>query len=267
VSETKTLYVTTFNRQLFDATGRNMLVSFQKYVGGDILVAYEDDIRDEILSVYTPSLLRNLNINRDLHFWLMRNEDVIPIKFGGKYPACKCPDPTNMWKGHKKTCLNGGFNSRASCWFRKVVALWNAPRFYDNVVFIDSDCEFIHKVTDGFITGLFDGKDCFYHLGKHRIKHALPIETGIIGFRGERGRKLIELVFNEFITGKFRQRELWSDSHIFTYIINEHPEIKCVDLVSEHTQFDQKSHVVCYGPFANYIRHDKGSHGRKHKIV
>ena len=53
------LYVTSFNKQLFDVTGRAMIKSFLGAgIEGDLLVTYEDDIESELPSSEKISLLK-----------------------------------------------------------------------------------------------------------------------------------------------------------------------------------------------------------------
>ena len=91
VIQQKTLYVTTFNRALFHATGLDMINSFLKSgTCGDFLIAYEDDIQDEIPS-NDRIILFSLDKDDFLINWLDDNKDVIPAKFGGEFEGwCDC---------------------------------------------------------------------------------------------------------------------------------------------------------------------------------
>ena len=172
----KTLYVTSFNKKLFDATGKAMIQSFlSSKIEGDLLVTYEDDIAQEIPKADTISLLK-LEDYEFLNHWLRENKDIIPIEYGGEMEGCGCKDiPSNKhyYKDHIKRCPNLGFNRRASLWFRKIAAMHKAlsvskDKGYERVVFIDSDVLFKKSITDEFLDKIFNSAGFFFHLGIHR---------------------------------------------------------------------------------------------------
>ena len=80
----KTLYVTSFNKKLFDVTGKAMIESFlSSKIEGDLLVTHEDDIAQEIPKADNISLLK-LEDYEFLNHWLRENKDIIPIEYGGE---------------------------------------------------------------------------------------------------------------------------------------------------------------------------------------
>jgi hypothetical protein len=270
----KTLYVTSFNKKLFDATGKAMIQSFlSSKIEGDLLVTHEDDIAKEIPKADTISLLK-LEDYEFLNHWLRENKDIIPTEYGGEMEGCGCKDiPPNKhyYKDHIKRCPNLGFNRRASLWFRKIAAMHKAlsvskDKGYERIVFIDSDVVFKKTITDEFLDKIFKSAGFFFHLGIHRKRIGTGIESGFIGFsKNNQGFDFLQIVINSFITGDYRKYDRWDDGYVFRKIWEEHPEIPSKDVVGPH-QLKPFSHVVRYGMFAPYLEHDKGSHTRRYKI-
>ena len=268
------LYVTSFNKKLFDVTGRAMIRSFLgAEIEGDLLVTYEDDIKDEIPDSEKISLLK-LETYDFLNDWLETNRDVIPVEHGGDYKGCECdklPASEQYNRGHVRRCPNMGFNRRACLWFRKIAAMNHALKLseeknYSKIVFIDSDVVFKNKITEEFMNKVFANNGFFFHLGTHRKRIGTGIASGFIGFSKEnRGFEFLQIVIDSFISGDYRKYDRWDDGYVFRKIWEEHPEIPSRDVVGPHS-LKPFSHVVRYGMFAKYLEHDKGSHTRKYGI-
>ena len=268
------LYVTSFNKKLFDVTGKAMIKSFlDTGIEGDLLVTYEDDIENEIPSLEKISLL-NLETYDFLNDWLEANRDIIPVEHGGDYKGCDCdklPASEQYNRGHLQRCPNMGFNRRASLWFRKIAAMNYALKLseekgYSKIVFIDSDVAFKNKITEEFMNKVFGNNGFFFHLGKHRKRIGTGIESGFIGFSKEiRGYDFLNIVIDKFRTDEFKKYDRWDDGYVFRKVWEEHPEIPSRDVVGPHS-LKPFSHVVRYGIFAKYLTHDKGIHTHKYKI-
>ena len=279
----KTLYVTSFNKKLFEVTGKSMVESFlNTKMEGHLLITYEDDISKEIPKADNITLL-NLEDYKFLNDWLETNKDIIPKEYGGEMEGCGCKDiPPNKhyYKDHIKRCPNLGFNRRASLWFRKIAAMNHALEMatsedYENhpdeenpqrIVFIDSDVIFKNGISDDFLDKAFKNVGFFFHLGTHRKRIGTGIESGFIGFsRDNQGFDFLKIVIDSFTGGDYRKYDRWDDGYVFRKIWEEHPEIPSKDVVGPHP-LKPFSHVVRYGMFAKYLEHDKGSHTRKYGI-
>jgi hypothetical protein len=254
-----TLYVTSFNAKIYKHSGKNLLQSFkERKIDADLLIGYEDNLGE----LLTPYLTYNIDNDQVLKDWIEKNKEIIPIRYGGTHPVCGkpgCVDPKDMWKGHKPKCLNGGYNSRASKWFRKLITLKEVINsHYRYVVWIDCDCKFIRQLDFATIDKVCSGFACSYHWGVYRPKRNLPIETGLVVFdMAAGGGKVILDWFELYTTGKFREQELWSDSHLLEVALrNNH---KSQDLMKLPGSEPHRSRVVEYGPFKKYITHDKGT--------
>jgi len=271
------LYTTTFNKKLFDATGQQMISSFfNSEIEGDLLIAYEDDIENE-LPLNDKTILFSLDRDEFLQNWLEKNKDFIPVEHGGTYPGnCNCEELIELSSeshryGHLDKCLNMGFNRRSSLWFRKIAAMNHALKLseekgYSKVVFIDSDVVFKNKITEEFMNKVFGNNGFFFHLGTHRKRIGTGIESGFIGFsKDNRGFEFLQIVIDSFTSGDYRKYDRWDDGYVFRKVWEEHPEIPSRDVVGPHAM-KPFSHVVRYGIFAKYLTHDKGIHTHKYQI-
>ena len=248
----KTLYVTSFNKRLYEATGQKMIESFvYNKTEGDLLITYEDDL-DQIIPKHRKFIFYNLEQDQWLAEWLKENEDIIPVSLGGKFEE--------SYSGKQQK-----FNTRASQWFRKIVALKKALSYkseYEAIIFIDSDTIFTKQLPAKNIDDIFDGSSMFYHLGQYRRESKTGIESGIIGFNLQKeGELLLDIVIEKFRNGTFREYTRWDDGYIFRMVVEENPNILTRDVVDCN-----ESNVVEYGPFADYIFHNKGIHWQQHGL-
>ena len=239
------LYVTSFNKNLYQVTGRSMIESFVKWkTEGDLLITFEDGI-DSDIPKHRKFLFHDLNKDEFLKNWLKENEDIIPIAYGGKFVG---------------TFANK-FNRRAACWFRKIVAVKASLDLgYDKVIFVDSDSVFKKKITEEYVDEVLEGNSMFYHLGDLRIKRNMGIESGFIGWDLKNGgREYLDIIIESFKSGDFRKYIRWDDGYVFRMIVEENPQIKTKDVTEGLNLLE----VIPNGPFRNFIRHDKGIHGRE----
>ena len=247
----KTLYVTSFNKRLYEATGQNMIESFVYCkTEGDLLITHEDDL-DQIIPKHRKFIFYNLDKDQWLAKWLKENEDIIPVSLGGKFEG--------EYEGRAK------FNTRASQWFRKIVAINRALHYkdkYDAIIYIDSDVVFTKHLPAENIEKIFDNHSVFYHLGEYRRKSKTGIESGVIGFNlKKQGELFLNIVINKFRSGEFRDYLRWDDGYMFRMVVNENPSIPTIDIADCN-----ESNVVEYGPFADYIFHNKGIHWKQHGL-
>jgi hypothetical protein len=270
------LYVTSFNKKLYEATGHRMVESFTRAkIEGDLLITYEDDIKD-LIPHADNFLYLKLEDYGFLQEWLEANKEIIPVEYGGLLEGCGCskiPAKDHYYKDHIRRCPNLGFNRRASLWFRKVAALKHAYDLcnkegsgYSKVVFIDSDVVFKSRISASYINMVFAKSGMFFHLGEHRKRIGTGIESGFIGFsKDNRGFEFLEILFDSFVSGDYLKYDRWDDGYVIRMIWEENPDIPAVDVVGPHP-LKPFSHVVRYGAFAKYLEHEKGSHTRKYGV-
>ena len=252
------LYVTSFNENLFNATGKKMLESFV-YVKteGHMLATYEGNVD---LPKHRKIIPCSLDNNSFLNDWLKDNADVIPTELGGEFTG-------KMDK----------YNFRASQWFRKIVALKEALKYkddYEAVVFVDSDVRFKRTLTEEFMLSMFGDTAMFYHLGPFREEADAGIESGFIGFHMKNGGvDFLETVFSKFKDKSYREYRRWDDSYVFHNTVKERSDLKYTDVVPVFSREEMMKpgaggcgHVIHRGPFAPYLKHLKGVHWQKHGV-
>lgn len=262
------LYVTSFNKDLYNLTGKKMVDTFFHHnKNTDLLVCYEEfDYQDH--SDNQHLLRSDLGKSDFLNKWLNDNASIIPIKYGGK--ATK----TNA----NKDIIFTTWNARASKWFRKIASLEVAIRDYNQqyqaIIWVDCDSLILRPIPDTLIKSIFlDGKteinemvDLFYHYGEMRPKKKAAYETGIIGFRSGTGYKVLQKVFECYTSGAFRQLKRWDDGFVFQHVIELCQKLKyakTVDVIdARHIKYEggKARDAINKGVFVDYIEHRKGVH-------
>lgn len=241
------LYVTSFNKFLYEATGKNLLESFaHNKIDGDLLIAHEDELD---IPKYKKFIFHNLDNDDYLQDWLEENKDIIPVELGGTHEG---------EFDHK-------FHKRTSQWFRKIAALHHAVSLgYEKIIFLDCDVVFLQQLTKEKVEEIFDNHSAFYHYGPHRTRNGTGIESGIIGFdMKKRGGDLLDKVFEKYENKSFRNYMRWDDAWMFTAVVEENYNIKTKDIVSYNSK---EGHVVKDGELSEYLIHLKGIHWRKYGV-
>lgn len=250
------LWVTSFNRAIYEASGKRLLESFAQYQGekAPIFVCHED--MPEIEETHWATDLAHDPWLRD---WVYRNREAIPKSLGGEGREIEPGSPTveRMRKGTRESW----FNRNAARWARKV-ASWRqasvASGSFDSIVWLDADCVFKRHVPDQLIEDAFKGSACFYMQGPSRKKSSF--ENGVVGFRGRYGMEILDRVFEVYESSTFQNLHRWDDCYILEKVIRSRPDIPTVDIagqaVSEHLD------VLASSLLGHHIRHDKGRHGR-----
>lgn len=261
ITNTDILYLTSFNRKIFENSGRRLLSSFVKYeIKTPILVCYEDsdfDFPHITKTSFPPLVLLTYNLDTDeyLKSWEIQNRHLIPKEYGGQADRKTKPYVYSMW------------NYRMSKWFRKVVSLKYATTLtgYKYLVWIDSDAYLIKHLPDELIRKQLDVENVimFYYLGKERRGRDYGIESGFLGFKSP--FVIIEKMV-EIYNGRFWKYKRWDDG----YILKKAVEIIEKEKGQQYRMLDiaGKEHDVINNPnpFYNYVRHEKGKHARE-KII
>lgn len=257
--EPKILFVTSFNEEMYKATGKALVESFlQKieYSEAKLYIAHEGF---PFITNDNPKLY----IHNVVDDWLLQilhdNKDVIPKYLGGSAEKCNCKNPYGKrdWD-HKKGCYFTWWNRNFSRWLRKISAIRQAFAYnesellsFDYLLWVDSDCVFRRD---------FRPENIFVHDAsiiymKGRFREA--IESGIIGFKNNvTGSEAFKKVAQCYSTGEFRKFKRWDDGYIFTKILLEYPTL---DLVRPNYK---KPDVANASLFNKFIQHNKGTHGR-----
>lgn len=262
------LFFTSFNKKLWDATGKSCIQSYLKHQGNDILICYEGD--GNYIPKDSKIKMHHLDKNPLLVRWLSENADIIPTEFGGKY-KCACPKTNkNHMVGHNRGCLffKHPMRYRACHWIKKTISFYVALenyRDYNNLVWID--CDTILQKTIPNILIANNLKDCgiFYHMGNFRQKHGSGFETSVVGInRNHGGDKIIRELIDLFMSKKFRQLIRYDEAYALYWLLYQKKiPYKHLDL-GKNSNSDMPLHDV--SPFKNYIKHSKGVHVKKWRM-
>jgi len=257
------IYVTSFSKDLYEASGKAMVQSYlDSGMQDTLIVAFEGFQMNDLFN--DPRIVKyDLEKSLFLKEWLHNNRDVIPTYLGGQAK----PGPDN------KAVFNNIWNRKASRWFRKIASFEYAIRKFsqthDYIVWIDCDSLILKKIEpDWMVEKAFQHKDLFYHLGPYRSKKETGIESGVIGFKKGRGYQILQKVFDFYTSKQYLLIKRWDDGYVFRFVIE-----KClglglvtgVDLATPENRISnegRKLDVICKGIFKDYVLHKKGLHKR-----
>jgi flagellar hook protein FlgE len=240
------LYVTSFNENMYIASGKNLINSFIKSNTDDYLVVCYEGFKFNDKINNNKILSHNLDKSDFLQNWLFNNKNIIPDKLGGDANKQINPYVYNEW------------NYKASLWFRKIASLEYVKRMYndyfDAIIWIDSDCSVIQKIPKSLIYTAFNKKEVFYHLGQFRISQNMPVESSFIGF--SKNSSILTKVINSYSSGDFKKFKFWDDGHIFKEFLNNTDNNDLIKVQLNH------NNVIEHSLFSKYIIHHKGLHKR-----
>jgi len=270
------LYVTTFNRKLWDASGRAMVQSFfDTNTWGDLMIGWEGDrsLYDEVSELinlmqvkYTQrttqeTFLVNVGASQLLKEWTETNKDIIPPEYGGE---------CTTWGNECKEKWGTNFNRQAARWFRKFVVLDSAREHieYNMIVFVDCDTIFVKELPDDLIEDALEDMDMFYHCGDNRRRRDTGMESGFMGWKRDDltlTYHVLDAAIDMYMDGSYRDLKRWDDSYVLRHLC-ETGLYRTRDVVKPHIE-QAGAHVIIHGPFAPYVQHDKGKHQRAGLVV
>jgi hypothetical protein len=264
----KILYVTSFTKTLYIASGYALLNTFIKHNTGELLVAYESFDFPKIANIINYKGLKHTNIMEYsfLKEWLIENKQYIPTYFQGLAIDPNIALMPNMDINMQKKIFTY-WNKKASLWFRKIAALHYAVSMYsteyDAIIWIDCDC-FIKKTIPTIIfDNIFNNFDVFYHQGHYRNNKDFGFETSFIGFKNGNGYKVINIVSNIYKTQEYLKLKRWDDGYVFKVIIEnliKFNNIKAIDMINNNNVNGKNLDAINKGLFDQYLFHNKGVH-------
>lgn len=236
---------TTFNDDLYEASGRFLLESIQEHLPKAELVVYSELTRHQ-LSVPTVTLENIPEFKQVKHACL----DLIPEEEGG----------------HARQLH--GFNKRWFNWFRKVVTQYDALTrhpYNGYSIFLDSDTRILKSFSDEDISNSLKAS-----VGVFRGQRE-AIEAGLIIYdqRQAGAYDFVDTFMQLFLSGEFRQLKRWDDGYVMTEVFRRHP-----DLVQDFAEsltpesytnsngHTTSGHVLPLTKWGSYVEHDKGIHWR-----
>ena len=275
----KILWVTSFNKRLYEHSGKKLIETFIKNnVPGEMFIAHEDKLASTVMSQEymlggrsdSTVWLSDLEKSKQLASWLYVNRDIIPKHLGGESTVCKCKGGANPSPGTKHSnpgCHWTWWNRNASRWFRKIPALesaFNLNEGHRYIIWIDCDCYFTEQASEFTWDKIAKGSPGFYMQSPKRK----VLEGGIVGY--DSGCKVARAVHEEiqlsYESGDFRRHDRWDDSFIVQVALETVrarylKKKQFVDIASHVTE--KSGHVVEYSLIGKYVRHNKGEHARK----
>jgi len=208
----KTIYVTSFNRDMYLMSGQLLIETFVKNNPKDFLVVCYEGMT--LQRKYPQIIGFDLIESKFLREWLIKNANNIPNEYGGTASKAKNPKLYNNY-----------FNKSASKWFRKIVSIDMAIKTYGKyfkyVVWIDADCYACKPLPRDTMDKIFQNHDVIYHLSKKRRDNEQGIESGIIGFKKGKGYEFMNIVSNKFKSGDFKNYPRWDDGWVFREVVDE----------------------------------------------
>jgi hypothetical protein len=268
-------WVTTFEQKMWEASGRHLAESFlDRRVPGRLVCCHEGGPAvAAAVGRLACARLEAVPLDGDefLRQWLAKNHDVVPQSLGGGHPGCACRggpfEPKD--KRHRMPCAGAWFCKNASRWFRKVAALrLVGERLHDRrqagdrgggddvVVWVDADCRFHKAPTTLQVASWFEGGSAVFYLQSRRP----VLEAGVVGYWLARGAdKILGWMIDCYFSGRYRGMLRWDDSYVLQKALAKNPDVKRVDLayrVGKHAA------VVEHSVLKDFLRHDKGKHGR-----
>jgi hypothetical protein len=253
------LYVTTFNKRLYNITGKNLIESFlNNNIDAKLLVCYENMDFD-----HESNKILKYDITNDeyLKKWLENNKYNIPKYYDG---LAEDNDPRFI-EDKKKGQSWARF--RASGYFRKIVALNYALNNYsdqNDIIFtIDSDCIFKKYIDKNIINKLFENEtSMIYYWGEYRRKRInRGPESGFIGYsKNNKGYEFAKIICECFISQDFLTYEYWDDGYVIGKLILENENnFNLKDLVE--TRKEKTTRVMeLPNILLDYIHHFKNIH-------
>lgn len=244
----KVVFVTSFNKKLFEASGYKLIESYirtdQKH---SLLLCYEENAIPPTKNTNIHTY--NLDDDAILNGWIKNNQDSISVELGGLYKG------KNPW------------NLRASQWFRKVVSLNHAFSKFKNfeyIIWLDCDCIFKKFFSNKFINSLF-GKYSLLFLKGERQK----FENGFIGFNNkEQGNKIFETFYNRYLSRKYKEDDDWDDCTQLEKALQTVGYQFGLDIASKNAFFNgDGNNPFPKSKLSEHLEHWKGYHGRVLGIV
>lgn len=242
------LFVTSFNKEIYDITGKKLLKSYLNFMNEyKLLVCYENfniEINNNNIIYY------DLSKDTFLLNWLENNKKYIPKKFGGE---ANIKSFANNW------------NIRASKWFRKIASLNYANVTfgdkYDYIIWVDADCIFKNKIPDIIFNKIFLNVGMFYYFGPYRKKNDKGYETGFLGFsKKDNGFILINNISNIYVNQKYLKFKRWDDGFIIRKMNEKYNKNIPTRDLAQNDKIKNNDVINHPNILQEYITHNKGIH-------
>jgi len=267
------IFITTFNKDIYEICGRNLLESFVKTennLNHKLAVFFEDN--DDPYTAFLPDWLTEWNGYVNIKFInIMQYGDI---------------DLVDKELSSKISHTDEYSSPRSVKWFRPVSAIKQASELTDEAFCsIDSDCLFTSKVEESFFDEMKKYNVSF--LGRENFKvmrhgaytpageyvHTITVpatkkdthtETGFILFNLEKKgtQEFIDKNFEYWTKGRILDLEFKTDCHTFDAVRKEMPELKYNNLCDPMGDTSPiGSRVIEDSVVGSFLIHHKGTIG------
>lgn len=267
------IFITTFNKDIYDICGRNLLQSFVDTKNSDdhtLIVFFEDKDADK---GYYPEWLAEWDGIYGIAFTNVLDDGVVEEVDKTLAPKISHTDEYS--------------SPRSVKWFRAVAAIKQFTNIAGVIPYcsIDADCLFTTKVEESFFTPLLDYNISF--LGRENFKtmrhggydqqgnyihtNTVPstkkdthTETGFILFntKMEGTQEFIDKNFEYWTEGRILDLEFKTDCHSFDAVRKEMPELKYNNLCEPMGELSPiGSRVIEDSILGSFLIHHKGTIG------
>ena len=191
---------TTFNKDIYDFSGKHLIQSIKDNMPKTRIVAYkefDEDINVESIDIRAiPTLQQVINDNLD----------IVHESFGG-----------HATEFSKETF----WNTRWPGWFRKIVMAHDVvcnKQHKGYLVFVDSDTRFTKSFDDEFLARVTKNKPISFFKGNRPA-----IDSGLVIVDNDSPKpiKFYKWFLNMFINRSFRDLDRWDDGYVLTKIIEQ----------------------------------------------
>ena len=249
-------FITSFNDVFYEASGRRCVETFREHNPEYELWAYVEAEPEERLAAIEAELaaagVRAIRLAELplLRRFLEQARDVIPQELGGDAPP-------EMFPGKGSETGDVWFRKHMFRWFRKIVALDHAAHGYGDVLFwMDSDCYSKAPLPREVVERTFRGTGFVYMKANRQAT-----ESGVIGFdlAVEGTREYLAALREHYMSDAFRAYDRWDDGYVFDVIRGQLGSPPSRDMARRAVG---NNDVLPTTPFAPYLEHLKGLHGR-----
>lgn len=256
------IYITSFNKKLYEATGKKMLKSFEKHNPKDSFTLFTEGDLD--LSHHKNiGLVHSLDTEPLLHSWLEENADIIPQVYGGSF-TCECNfNKRTPTAGHCKGCPAGEMRRRTCHWYRKIISWQIAKELHSKFTWVDCDTTLRKNMPENIILKYLKVCPVRFHYGAFRKARHNSIESGIVMFDiiGG-GGEILDYLKDRFTSGTFRTESRWDDGYMLM-IAAKHLDILTKGDLHPNCRINNPMEN---GPLSIYLTHSKGVHWRNYRV-
>lgn len=229
------LFVTSFDNDLFKASGSFLIDSFLRHQNeGRLLCCYEGN--------KPPQIDGDRILGYDI------THDPFLVAWDSKYRK-RCEKEQIYWR------------KRAWQWYRKIVSLRFASSYLPPrwLIWVDCDCAFKETIYETDLIKFSDNAGVFYLKGRREWT-----ETGILIFNRQKqlARYFLRNLFDWYELGKFLDLQRWDDCWIFDTVRKGFVATAFCDLVLPNEPPTGELRVVERSRIAKFIQHEKGKHLR-----